>query len=44
MTENALRLSDLAEAHVAVWGYGREGQAALKVLGTKFPGKHVVLF
>lgn len=40
----ALRLADLAGLRVAVWGYGREGKAALAVLRQRFPGKPLTLF
>ncbi|HEX7917094.1 UDP-N-acetylmuramoyl-L-alanine--D-glutamate ligase [Rudaea sp.] len=39
-----MRLSALAGKRVAVWGYGREGKAALSVLRRKFPGQPVTLF
>jgi len=39
-----LRLTDLAEARVAIWGYGREGRAALTALSRHFPGKALTLF
>ena len=38
-----MRLADLANARVAVWGYGREGRAALSTLRRRFPGKHLTL-
>jgi UDP-N-acetylmuramoyl-L-alanine---L-glutamate ligase len=38
-----MRLDDLADARVAVWGYGREGRAALAVLRQQFPGKKLTL-
>ena len=39
-----LRLADLVDARVAVWGYGREGRAALAVLRRRFPSKALTLF
>lgn len=39
-----LRLADLADARVAIWGYGREGRAALAALRRRFPGKLLTLF
>jgi len=39
-----LRLADLADARVAIWGYGREGRAALTALRQRFPGKALTLF
>jgi len=34
-----VRLADLEHARVAIWGYGREGRAALRTLHRRFPGK-----
>jgi len=34
-----MRLAELADARVAVWGYGREGKAALAALRRRFPHK-----
>jgi len=39
-----MRLSALAGKRVAVWGYGREGRAALSVLRRQFPGQSITLF
>jgi UDP-N-acetylmuramoylalanine--D-glutamate ligase len=39
-----MKLADLERARVAVWGYGREGRAALAVLRRRFPGKALTLF
>ena len=39
-----MRLAELAGKRVAVWGYGREGRAALSVLARKFPEQTVTLF
>ncbi len=39
-----MRFADLAELRVAVWGYGREGRAALVALQRRFPGKALALF
>ena len=39
-----LRLADLAGLRVAVWGYGREGRAALAVLRERFAKQAVTLF
>ena len=39
-----LRLADLADMRVAVWGYGREGRAALALLRRRFPSKSSTLF
>ena len=40
----ALRLADLAGLRVAVWGYGREGRAAVTALRRRFPDKALTLF
>lgn len=39
-----MKLADLEHARVAVWGYGREGRAALAVLRRRFPQKTLTLF
>jgi UDP-N-acetylmuramoylalanine--D-glutamate ligase len=39
-----MKLADLEHARVAVWGHGREGQAALAVLRKRFPDKPLALF
>ena len=39
-----MQLADLAEARVAIWGYAREGKAALKVLRERFPRKPLTIF
>jgi len=39
-----MHLADLAHARVAIWGYGREGRAALAVLRKRFPEKALTLF
>jgi len=38
-----MRLADLADARVAIWGYGREGRAALAALRRQFPHKALTL-
>jgi len=38
-----MKLADLEHARVAIWGYGREGRAALAVLRRKFPRKELTL-
>jgi len=43
-TTDPLRLADLAELRVAVWGFGREGRAALAVLRERFPQKMLTVF
>lgn len=39
-----MRLSEFEGKRVAVWGYGREGRAALSVLTHKFPRERFTLF
>jgi UDP-N-acetylmuramoylalanine--D-glutamate ligase len=39
-----MRLADLADARVAIWGYGREGRAALAALRQRFPRKELTVF
>ena len=39
-----MRLADLADARVAIWGFAREGRAALKVLRERFPRKSLTVF
>ena len=39
-----MRLNDLADARVAIWGFGREGRAALAAMRTRFPNKKLTLF
>lgn len=39
-----MRLAELEGKRVAVWGYGREGRAALSVLLKKFPAQAFTLF
>lgn len=43
-TPESLRLSDLAGARVAIWGYGREGSAALAALRRHCPDKALTVF
>jgi len=43
-TRAPLRLADLAGRKVAIWGYGREGRAALTALRRRFPAKALTLF
>ncbi|HEY8010402.1 MAG TPA: UDP-N-acetylmuramoyl-L-alanine--D-glutamate ligase [Rudaea sp.] len=38
-----MRLAELADKRVAVWGYGREGRAAVAVLRQHFPQKSLTL-
>ena len=37
MNAAALRIRDLADCRVAVWGHGREGRAALNALRARLP-------
>ncbi|HEY7872269.1 MAG TPA: UDP-N-acetylmuramoyl-L-alanine--D-glutamate ligase [Rudaea sp.] len=39
-----MKLADLERARVAVWGFGREGRAALAGLRKRFPRKALTLF
>ena len=39
-----MRLADLAGRRIAVWGFGREGRAALAALQMRLPGHPVALF
>jgi UDP-N-acetylmuramoylalanine--D-glutamate ligase len=39
-----VRLADLANVRVAIWGYGREGRATLAALQRRFPDKPLTLF
>ncbi|MGA9333340.1 MAG: UDP-N-acetylmuramoyl-L-alanine--D-glutamate ligase [Rudaea sp.] len=39
-----MRLSELAGKRVAIWGFGREGRATLRVLRQRFAHQHVTLF
>jgi len=39
-----MRIAELADQRVAVWGFGREGHAALAALQLRLPGRPVTLF
>jgi UDP-N-acetylmuramoylalanine--D-glutamate ligase len=39
-----MHLTELAGKRIAVWGYGREGRAALSVLHQRFPDQPITLF
>jgi UDP-N-acetylmuramoylalanine--D-glutamate ligase len=39
-----MRIADLAGRRVAVWGYGREGRAALRALRERLPSMRFVVF
>jgi UDP-N-acetylmuramoylalanine--D-glutamate ligase len=40
----SMRLADLADMRLAIWGFGREGRAALAVLRRRFPEKRLAVF
>jgi UDP-N-acetylmuramoylalanine--D-glutamate ligase len=39
-----MRIADLADRHVAVWGYGREGRAAVAAIRARLPNQRVTVF
>ncbi|HJR12935.1 MAG TPA: UDP-N-acetylmuramoyl-L-alanine--D-glutamate ligase [Rhodanobacteraceae bacterium] len=39
-----MRFEDLANADVAIWGYGREGRSVLAALRRRFPGQALTLY
>ncbi len=39
-----MRIADLADARVAIWGFAREGRASLTVLRERFPHKLLTVF
>jgi len=39
-----MRIADLADRRVAIWGYGREGRAALAALGSRLPDSRFTVF
>jgi len=39
-----MRIADLAARRVAIWGYGREGRAALAALGSRLPDSRFTVF
>jgi len=43
-TRTQVSLADLAHRKVAIWGYGREGRAALTALRRRLPAKVLTLF
>ncbi len=38
-----MKIEDLKDKRIAIWGFGIEGKAILKVLSEKFPGKKIVV-
>lgn len=44
MTANSMRFEELANADVAIWGYGREGRAVLAALRRRYPDKALTLY
>jgi hypothetical protein len=39
-----MRFAELEARDVAIWGFGREGRAALAALGKRFPHKPLTLY
>jgi len=39
-----LRIADLADKRVAIWGFGREGKAAISAIRSRLPGLSLTLF
>jgi UDP-N-acetylmuramoyl-L-alanine---L-glutamate ligase len=39
-----MRIADLAGRRVAIWGYGREGRAALTAVQARLPGQSITVF
>ncbi|HEX4479681.1 MAG TPA: UDP-N-acetylmuramoyl-L-alanine--D-glutamate ligase [Rudaea sp.] len=39
-----MKLADLAGKRVAIWGFGREGRAALKAIRSRFAGQSITVF
>lgn len=39
-----MRIADLADRRIAVWGYGREGRAAVTAIRTRLPNQPVTVF
>ncbi len=39
-----MRIADLADRRIAVWGYGREGRAAITAIRTRLPNQPVTVF
>lgn len=39
-----LRIADLADKRVAIWGFGREGKAAIAAIRSRLPGLPLTLF
>ena len=42
--DRCLKISELEGKRVAIWGYGREGRAALAALRWRLPGQQVTVF
>ena len=42
--DRCLKISGLEGKRVAIWGYGREGRAALAALRWRLPGQRVTVF
>ncbi|EIM02336.1 UDP-N-acetylmuramoylalanine--D-glutamate ligase [Rhodanobacter thiooxydans] len=39
-----MRIAELADRHVAIWGFGREGHAVIKALRSQLPAQALTLF
>lgn len=44
MSARALRIADLADKRVAIWGFGREGKAAIAAIRSRLPALSLTLF
>src|SRR3546814_12664619 len=39
-----MRIAELADRRVAIWGFGREGHAVIRALRTRLPAQSLTLF
>jgi len=44
VSASALRIADLADKRVAIWGFGREGKAAIAAIRSRLPALPLTLF